>query len=157
MKFNYSIAPDSTIPRSYITWAFADNETPLRIKWLTDNGHKNAYPETMNIVVNKEKDFPAICSHELSHSLTLILFPKMGSDFLSQQEKFRDEMITWRIAKTICKPELWDEEFALLSLKTYAYYWKRFDDGSFEFLEPKMNINWDKVKIIPWDNKRLNQ
>ena len=50
--------------------------------------------------------------------------------------QFRKELVAWRIAKSIIKPELWDEEEAKRWLSTYNY--------------KSLRIDMNRIKIIPY-------
>ena len=159
MRFQYNVNPTISSPRSSLQWNFIDHgeeRKELNITYQTDDTIEICFPEFLKITVEKERDFATTCAHEISHALTWILYPNFAKDRQTQKEKFTEELITWRIAKTICKSELWDDEVAMNSLKTYAFYWMR-GENNLRFFEKKFPINWDKVKIIPWDNKRLNK
>lgn len=72
--------------------------------------------------------------HELGHIYLMHRFNKY-QECIFPMTTFRDEIMSWRIAKSIMKPKLWTEEHAIRLLKEYAIYYN-------------INVNWDKFKLI---------
>lgn len=87
-------------------------------------------------------------AHEMGHILhyNYISKPKAFMPHIrTAKQLFRQELIAWRIAKSIIKPEYWNEANALERLKTYSpSVWINSREIS------QFNINWDKLKIIKW-------
>jgi len=96
-------------------------------------GYNNGYSYDYNILeydksLNEKQRATTIC-HELGH----ILLRRLGKHnaqayYLGQLGRhefryklLRIEVMATRIAKSICKPDLWDEKFAMKSLLTYFY------------------------------------
>jgi hypothetical protein len=51
-----------------------------------------------------------------------------------QLELFRFELVAWRLAKGLCEPKNWNEEYAIKKLKTY---------------DCQFPIKWERFKVIP--------
>lgn len=148
---------DLNPPHGCVGFDFKD-DTDLRIKYkCSDDIIREIIPERIEIETKTEEEYPTYLAHEVAHVLTWILFPKLAKHGKADVELFREEMITWRIARSFCKPKLWNEHQALLSLKAYAHEFKRNVKGKIIYYDKLFPIDWGKVKIIPWDDRRLNE
>jgi len=65
------------------------------------------------------KHFPMTAAHELGHVLTAHQFEHLETH--QGTNRIRYEHVSWQVAKTILKPELWDEEYALDCLNRYVH------------------------------------
>jgi hypothetical protein len=75
------------------------------------------------------KERSTALAHELAHAITErahrhSLDPKLYRAAMAGRVSLhiplmREELGAWRLAKSICKPELWDERFAIRNFLTY--------------------------------------
>ena len=89
-------------------------------------GAMGKIPIRMVIAKNDPKMGTGFC-HELGHVLDKKTW---------ERSTLASEVIAWRIAKSICKEEYWDENDAISCLKIYAH-------------QGGIKVNWDKFRIIP--------
>ena len=65
----------------------------------------------------KSRYWKMVFCHEIAH--VLIGYPEEYRSDIAV--RFENELLAWRLAKSFCKPELWNEDFALKCLETYRY------------------------------------
>lgn len=81
-------------------------------------------------------------AHEVAHILHYLYITKprpIMPEKRTNIQTFRQEVVAWRIAKSIIKPEHWYQPEAISCLKTYAF--------------DKLEIKWNRLKIIAWRSK----
>lgn len=78
---------------------------------------------------------PMAMAHEIGHLLSSARF-NIGRYIFSSNYAFKLELMAWRIAKSIMKPELWDEKVAKKYLRTY-------------YIGVSIRVNWKKLRIVP--------
>ena len=105
------------------------------------NSYYNHETHNIKLNVNDEGGWEMTLCHEIGHFLDDNVTPHLD---IFDITSFRKELKAWRIAKSIIKPELWNEKEALRIMKLWERA-VRWPDGCFY----KNYINWDKFKIIP--------
>jgi len=96
------------------------------------NNGKRIVPCVIEIGLSRRLWRMELC-HEIGHIL-------LGWRIEQGIERIRCEVLAWRIAKSICKAEHWDEGHALWCLNTYLM---KYIPGEY---------NFSKVEIIPFKN-----
>jgi len=88
----------------------------------------------------KEKNWRMALLHEIGHILSghFVIGRYCIIDSLMDLHNIREEVIAWRIAKSFCKEEYWNEKFAKSCIKGYV-------DNSIRHIK----IDFNKLKIIP--------
>jgi len=93
---------------------------------------------------NKFPNWKMHLAHEIGHILHYHYIDK-PVPILPQDrtviQTFRQEVMAWRIAKSLIKPKYWNDFEVIFCLKTYYH-------------EGMPKIKWEKLKIIPF-NKGL--
>lgn len=74
--------------------------------------------------------------HELGHILGDRRYKRGRHGCGEELKLFREEVIAWRFAKDMCKPEHWSDENAIPCLKDYAELYH-------------IRIKWELFKILP--------
>jgi len=77
--------------------------------------------------------------HEIAHVLLCRKVYGKDSGFIAN---LREEITAWRLARTFCRPEFWDEPTAIkcigshiVSMPEGGEYWRK--------------VNWRRLKVIP--------
>lgn len=125
------------------------------------NGHKRIItPESLTVRSNADNQATAV-AHELGHILAWVARPKQarynghGKDTRKYRiQKVREEVMAWRMAKSICKPHLWREDFARYCLRTYVEQGYEIENGDIHFKSrPEYIVDFDRLPIISWGQK----
>jgi hypothetical protein len=108
------------------------------------------------------KELATALAHELSHAITEkvhrhSLDPNLYASAMKGRVALhiplmREELAAWRLAKSICKAELWDERFAVRNFLTYVVpppYLDRFFGLSYVKRRLRQQKRLRAVGIIP--------